>query len=358
MTTPSERTRPVRIGLVGYGAGGRRFHAPYIAAATGVELAGVVTRSPGRRAEVEADFPGVPVYDSLAALVEGERAGHGIDAVTITTPPTTRRELVLEALSLGVDVVADKPFAPTPATAVELRDAAAAAGRTLAVYHNRRWDPDVRTIRDLLDAGDLGTIRRFHSRYDLDEPGSLEGGPGGGLLRDLGSHLVDQALWLFGPATRVFARLDPADTPEGPTDEGFVITIEHADGTDSHLSASKRNRLQAREFRLYGADGSYTASTTDVQTVRVDAGERPADDPSEWAHEPEHAWGVLSTAAGARRVPSSRGSYVDYYEQFAAAVRGEADAPVSADDAVAVIEVLDVARRSDEIGAVVDLGGR
>jgi predicted dehydrogenase len=138
----------VRVGLVGFGVGGRYFHSPFIQAAAGVELVGVVARVPERIAEVEQDLPGVPVFGSLGALLDS-----GVDAVTISTPPHTRRALVLEAVGRGVNVVADKPFAPTAEGAQELIDAAARAGVLLSVFHNRRWDTDVTTLKTVLDAG-------------------------------------------------------------------------------------------------------------------------------------------------------------------------------------------------------------
>jgi predicted dehydrogenase len=180
----------MRLGLVGYGVGGRYFHAPFVAAAEGVELVGVVTRSPQRRAELATDHPGVPVFDSLSHLL-----AFGVDVVTITTPPQTRRELVLEALAGGVHVIADKPFAPSAQAGRELVRAAEEAGLVLSVFHNRRWDADIRTLAAVLQ-GQVGEPWRIESRFGLDEPATLESGPHGGLLRDLGGHLVDQALFL------------------------------------------------------------------------------------------------------------------------------------------------------------------
>lgn len=342
---------PVRIGLVGFGGGGMRFHAPFMEAAQGVTLAGVVTRDPARQAQVQQRHPGVPVFDSLPALA----ASGLVAAVTITTPPQTRRELVLQALDLGLHVIADKPFAPDAATARELQAAARKAGRQLAVYHNRRWDSDIRSLKALLDRGELGATRRFHSRFDLDEAGTLEPGPSGGLLRDLGSHLVDQALWLFGPVAQVFARLDWQETPEGRVDAGFALTLTHESGVDSHLSASKLNHLQERELRVYTANGSYLSRSTDVQASAVSAGLLPKVQGAAWGYEPEAAWGVRSTAQGHQRVAAEQGHYAHYYEAFARAIREGGPLPVSAADAVAVLEVLDAARDSDASAAVVRL---
>ncbi len=346
---------PVRIGLVGFGFGGEVFHGPFIEAARGVELAGVVSRSPKTRAALERRFPGVPAYPSLAALAAAERAGAGLDAVTITTPPDTRRNLVLEALSLGLHVVADKPFAPDAAGARELDTAARQAGLVLSVYHNRRWDSDIVTLRALLYSRRLGTVTRFHSRMDQGDGSTMEGGPSGGLLRDLGSHVIDQALWLFGPAERVYATLEWTDTPQGRTDSSFVISLTHRSGVVSHLSASKLNYLQERELRVYGSLGSYLARSVDVQARDAISGLRPVDNRERWGYEPEAAWGSLNTAAGSVGVPADQGDYTDYYERFAAAVRSGGPAPVSAAEAVRVLEVLDAARHSAERGATVEL---
>lgn len=318
----------MRIGLVGYGAGGRWFHAPYIDAADGVELVGVVTRSPERIAELHAERPGMPTYPSLTDLLAA-----GVDAVTITTPPQTRRELMLEAIAAGVHVVADKPFAVSAAAAIELGAAADAAGVRLSVFHQRRADADIQTLKQVLDTGELGPVWRFGSTFDLDEPGSLDAGPHGGLLRDLGSHLVDQALWLFGPVIRVSAHVDWVDLPKGRTDAGFVLRLDHVAGPASFLSASKLNRVVQRSLQLYAERGSYLATGSDVQTAAIKLGLRPKDDPTGWGYEPKEHWGRLSTAAGTRVVPSSQGRHADYYSAFARAVHTGAEVPVPVGDA-------------------------
>lgn len=341
----------VRIGVVGFGSGGMKFHAPFIEAAEGVVLAAVVTRDPARQQLVAQRHPGVPVFGTLQELAASGR----VDAVTLTTPPQTRRDLVLEALALGLHVIADKPFAPDAATARELHAAAQVAGRQLAVYHNRRWDSDIRTLKTLLDSQAVGQVQRFHSRVDLDEPGAMAPGPAGGLLRDLGSHLVDQAMWLFGPVVRVYARLDWVESAAGRTDAGFVLVLTHASGVDSHLSASKLNRLRERELLLYGARGSYVSRSTDVQASAVASGDMPRGRRDAWGFEPEAAWGTLSTEAGRCQVPAVQGDYSRYYEAFAQAVRQGTPLPVSSGEAVAVIEVLDAARRSDAQGAAVQV---
>lgn len=331
----------IRVGLVGYGTGGRHFHAPFIQAAEGVEMVGIVARAPATIERAKADFPGLPLYSSLSDMLKA-----GVDAVTITTPPQTRRQLVLEAIEAGVHVVADKPFAPSAAAARELDEAARRRGVVLGVFHNRRCDTDLRTLKKVLDSGRIGSLWRLHSRMDLDDPHTLEAGTEGGLLRDLGSHLVDQMLWLLGPVVSVNAHLDMIDLPEGPTDAGFVISMRHAGGVFSQVSASKLNRLAVKEYMAYGTEGCYRSSQTDVQAQAIFAGKRPIDEPQGWGYETEERWGVLSTAAGEERIPSEQGRYHDYYEGFARAVRDGTPPPVTASEAAEVLRVLDAARQS------------
>ena len=338
----------MRIGVVGYGSGGRYFHAPFIAAAEGIELVGVVARSPATVAAVKEDLPGVAIYDSLTSMIKSD-----IEAVTITTPPHTRRALVLEAIAGGLHVIADKPFAPNAAGGREMAAAAKAKGVVLGVFHNRRYDTDLRTLRQVIESGKLGDLWRVHSRMDFDDPHTLEAGPTGGLLRDLGSHLIDQMLWLLGPAVSVDAHLDSITLPEGPTDASFTLTLRHESGVHSHLSASKVNYLNVRELRAYGAEGSYVSTGSDVQAQAIFAGLRPADDLAGWGYEQEDLWGTLRTAAGVERIPSEQGRYHDYYTAFAKAVREGSLPPVTAEEGIQTLEVLDAAFLSAKEGRVV-----
>ena len=344
----------MRIGLVGYGTGGKNFHAPYIEAADDCELVGIVARAPATIARARADWPETPIFGSVAEMIDG-----GVDAVTITTPPATRRELVLEAVGRGIHVVADKPFAPSAAAGLELVSAAEGAGVLLSVFHNRRWDADIRTLRRVLDDQHLGDVWRFDSRFDADDPATLERGPEGGLLRDIGSHLVDQALWLFGPPARVYANLDWIDEDAVQTDAAFMIAITHRSGVRSYLSSSKLSGLVSRELRLLSSSGSYVSDQSDVQAQAVFSGKKPVDDPQGWGREVEARWGTLNLAGEKSiKVPSEQGAYQDFYTQFAAAALGNAPQPVPATEAIRTLEVLDAARTSSVEGRVVQVGSQ
>lgn len=348
-------TATTKIGLVGYGFGGRYFHAPLIASAPGVELTGIVTRSPERRAEVAAEHPGVPTFDSLAAL-----AAAGAEAVAISTPADTHIPLVHEAIGLGLAVVCDKPFAHGAAAARDAVEAAEAAGVPLTVYQNRRWDADFLTVTRLVADGELGRITRFESRFERFQPESGPPAAGAGLLRDFGAHLVDQALQLFGPAASVYAEADlGADDDEGVVDDGFFAAIRHEGGVVSHLTGSWLQGAPGPRYRVTGSTGSYVVDKTmEIQESLLVAGRSPATDGDRWGVEPQEDWGRIERGATSTPVPTERGRWDTFYPAFAAAVRGEGPLPVDPWDSVAALEVLDAARVSARTHAVVPVGRR
>lgn len=341
----------MKLGLVGYGFGGRVFHTPFIQAADGIEIAGVVARSPDKIAQLAEDLPGVPVYPSLGEMI----AAGEVEMVTITTPPETHKPLVMEAIAAGLHVVCDKPFAPTLADAEEMVAAAQAKGVLLNVFHNRRWDSDFRTVKHVIDSGLLGQPWRVHNRMDFDDWDTLEAGPGGGLLRDLGSHIIDQMLFLCGPAVAVDAQVDYVNLPEGRTDASFAVHLRHASGTHSWITASKINYFTEREIRVYGDKGTFVVNGTDVQASRAIAGEKPADDPDGWGIEPEEAWGTLHREGGAEVIPSVQSRIQDLYSEFARAARAGGDGPVPADGALHTVRILDAAREAARTGQTVHI---
>ncbi len=339
---------PVRFGLLGYGFGGRWFHAPLLDAAPEVEFLGVVTTSPERRALVAGEHPGVRTFGSLAEL-----AAAGAEAVAISTPADTHTPLTGQALGLGLAVVCDKPFALDAAAARGSVELAAARGLPLAPYQNRRWDSDFRTVRALADAGRLGTITRFESRFERFAPEPGPGAAGGGTLLDFGSHLVDQALVLLGPVTAVYAEWRVRGT--GLDDDVFVA-LTHAGGARSHLWGSWSQGAPGDRFRVSGTEGGYVVGgPMDGQEAALLAGQTPATLGERWGAEPEERWGRLRRGDEGVVVPTERGRWDTFYPAFAAAVRGEGPVPVDPRDAVATATVLDAARRSATEGAVVRL---
>jgi predicted dehydrogenase len=338
--------QPVRFAVVGYGFGGRRFHCPLLASAPACELIGVVTRSPERRALVAADHPGARCFDHLDQAVDV-----GIEAVAISTPASTHSDLTNEALALGLHVVCDKPFALDAAAAARSVDLASQADRLLSPYQNRRWDSDFLTVRGLLDDGRLGDVVRFESRFERFKPVG-PGHAGGGAMLDFGSHLVDQALVLFGPVHRVYAEWRER---ESGLDDDVFIALTHDSGVRSQLWASWTQGAPGPRFRVSGTEGAYVVDgPMDGQEGALVRGDSPATLGDRWGIEPESRWGSIRRGdADVEIVPTVAGAWDTFYSRFAAAVRGNGEVPVPATAAIATSIVLDAARQSATTGQTV-----
>ena len=344
---------PLRVGLLGYGLAGAAFHAPLIVTTAGMRLAAVVPRDPGRRAQVERDHPGAAVLDDAGALFQRARE---LDLVVVATPNRSHLPLAMAALEAGIPVVVDKPLATTAADARRLVDEARRRGVFLSVFQNRRWDGDFLTLRRLLREGAVGDPLRLESRFErwrpTPKPGWRElGDPAeaGGLLFDLGSHLVDQALLLFGAPRRVYAEVDRR-RPGVAVDDDVVVAIEHASGVRSHLHMNVVSAQLGPRFRLLGRTAAWVKHGLDVQEEALRSGARPSAD---WGEEPREQWGVLGVEGDTRPVPTERGDYPAYYAGVAAALRAGAPPPVDPEDAVAALTVIEAAQRSAEERTVV-----
>jgi predicted dehydrogenase len=346
----------IRVGLAGYGPAGSFFHAPLIAATPGLSLAAVVTRDPRRAEQVRAEHPGTRVVPSAEDLFD-------LDLVVVATPNRTHVPIAEAALRAGRPVVVDKPLAGTAADGAALVRLAAERGLPLSVFQNRRWDGDFRTLRHLLACGELGEVTRFESRFERWRPvpkgGWREsGGPDeiGGTLYDLGSHLVDQALQLFGPASRVYAETDVRRAGVVSDDDAFVA-LTHASGVRSHLWMSAVAARPGPRLRVLGSRAGYVKWGLDPQEDRLRAGERPGgpDRQVDWGVEPPDRWGTLGDATGTRPVPTEPGAYQDFYAGMRDALTGSAPVPVDPADAVAVLAVLEAARTSAAEGRTVVL---
>jgi predicted dehydrogenase len=334
---------PVRIGLAGYGFGGRYFHAPLLASAAECDFLGVVTRSPERRAAVQEALPGRRVFDDLAALKAA-----GAEAVAISTPADTHIPLVLEALRLGLAVVCDKPFALDTASAHGAVAEAESRDLPLTVYQNRRWDSDFLTVADLVRRGALGRVVRFESAFERFAPEPGPPAAGGGTLLDFGSHLVDQARHLFGPVEAVYAEL--TFRADNGRDDDMFLALTHRNGVRSHLRGSWTQGAPAPRFRVTGSDGAYVVEGMDVQEQQLLDGSTPASLGDRWGLETDQRGSALRRADATTPVALQRGRWDSFYPAFAAAVRGDGPMPVDPRDAIRTAEVLDAARRSAASG--------
>jgi len=341
---------PVRFGLVGYGFGGRWFHAPLLRSAPECEFLGVVTSSPERRSLVAQDDPGITTFDSLEAL-----AAAGAEAVAISTPADTHSALTERALELGLAVVCDKPFALDAEAGLRTVELAERLGLPLAPYQNRRWDSDFLTVRELADGGALGELTRFESRFERLDPDPGPPPSGGGTLRDFGSHLVDQALVLMGAVTSVYAEWN---VNAAGLDDDFFVALTHTRGGRSHLWGSWRQGAPGPRFRVTGTTGTYVVGgPMDGQEELLLAGHTPASLGPAWGAEPANRWGRVHRGDGGEIVATVPGAWSSFTPAFAGAVRGLGPGRVTARDAVATATVLDAARRSATEGGVVRFTG-
>lgn len=348
MTAP-----PLRVGLIGYGLAGSVFHAPLIAATEGLALDTVVTSSPERQQQARAEFPDVRLAAGAQELFD---RADDLDLVVVASPNKTHVPLATAALEAGLPVVVDKPVAGTAAEARELASLAEQRGLLLSVFQNRRWDNDFLTLSRLLADGELGDPWRFESRFERWRPrpkgGWRESGDPaeiGGLLYDLGSHVVDQALVLFGPVTEVYAETD-IRRPGAETDDDTFLALTHASGVRSHLHVSATTAQLGPRFRVLGSRAGYVKYGLDPQEAALREGGRPGA-VEDWGAEDQSLWGRIGSgesplSGGGTPVPTLPGDYPAYYAAVAAALRGAGPNPVTALEAAAALDVLEAARRS------------
>ncbi|MEV3858529.1 Gfo/Idh/MocA family oxidoreductase [Streptomyces sp. NPDC050095] len=363
MTGMTGTRSPLKVGLVGYGLAGSVFHAPLISATEGLVLDTVVTSNPERQAQARAEY-GDDLRFAASPDELWARADE-LDLIVIASPNKTHVAIATAALEAGLPVVVDKPIAGTAAEARTLAALADERGLLLSVFQNRRWDNDFLTLQALLKDGELGDVWRFESRFERWRPqpkgGWRESGNPeeiGGLLYDLGSHVVDQALVLFGPAVSVYAESDVRRAGTTADDDTF-IAITHANGVRSHLYVSATTAQLGPRFRVLGSQAGYVKYGLDPQEGALREGRRPvAGEP--WGVESESLWGKVGSGespltGGGRPVRTLPGDYPAYYAAVAAALRDGGPNPVPATQAADALDVLEAARRSARDGVTVQL---
>ena len=340
MTGGPRKTAPIRTVLFGFGLGGRVFHAPLLEADPHFSLDVIVTADPARAAAAAQAYPAAAVVPSAEAALE---RADSLDLAVISTPPGTHAPLARAALHAGLDVVVDKPFAHSVDAAAGLIDQAAAAGKVLSVFQNRRWDGDFLTLQGILERGELGTVTRFESRMESYKPvitkpwkAATGAADGGGILFDLGPHLIDQALALFGPAEPVYAEI-AARRGGGPDDDVFVV-LQHASGVLSQLWMNSLAPQAGERFRVTGSEASWTKRGTDPQEAQLDAGLLPGS-PGYGVEERAH-WGQLGRDGATVPVPTEPGRYQDYYARLAETFLHGGLVPVDPADSLRGMEII------------------
>lgn len=344
----------VNVALVGYGVAGQSFHAPILTAIPGLHLKTVMERHGGKSKE---RYPWIQVARNLEEVL----ADPEIQLVVVATPNFTHYELALQALKAGKHVVVDKPFTPTCQEAEELINLARQNKRILSVYQNRRWDGDFLTIKRVVENAVLGPLLEYESHYDRyvnylrPNTWKEDENPGAGILYDLGAHLIDQALVLFGLPQAVRADLR-RQRPQSRIDDSFEVGLHYENGLKVTLKGSMLVREIGPRYVLHGQDGSFLKYGLDPQEERLKAGQSPLDDP-QWGVDNETNWGILNTEVNGLhfrgKVETLVGDYRGYYQNILEAITLGKELEVKPEDGYNVIRVIERAMESQREGKTV-----
>ena len=343
----TDRSSEIAVGLIGFGLAGRAFHAPVIRAVPGLRLAAILQRNGSEAAEA---YPGVRIVrstDELLAIPE-------IRLVVVATPNESHYELAHRALASGRDVVVDKPLTPTMEEALKLVRFAREQKRLLTVYQNRRFDSDFQVLQQLITSGRLGRVVRFESNYDRYRPHLKRNAwreemrSGAGILFDLGPHLIDHAIVLFGVPEAITADVR-LERDAAAVDDSFDITFHYPGGVmRALLHATMLAATPRPRFLVFGTDASFTKLAFDPQEMNLRSGNIPAQ--GAWGAEPEENWGMLTTVRDGEvvdeRIAPAPCDYRDYYKNVRDAILGKEAIAVTPESALNVMQALLLARES------------
>ncbi len=337
----------VRVGLIGFGLAGQAFHAPVIRGVPGMDLACILERRGTRAREL---YPDVRVARTLDELL----ADKEIQLCVVATPNDSHFALAQACLLADRDVVVDKPFAPTFREAEELVRLAAECGRLITVYQERRWDGDFGTVKQIVQSGRLGSVVEYECRFDRFRPEPKQNAwreradqPGAGVLFDLGPHVIDQALVLFGEPRAITASAF-CQRATSQVDDSFDVCLEH-----THLRAMARARIIAfapgPHFLIHGTKGSFIKYGVDPQEARLRGGDFPqgTDWGADWGIETESQWGTLSVVGEASvKVKTERGDYRGFYANVRDAIEKKAPLEVTPEQALRTMRAIMLAHKS------------
>ncbi|HKS03127.1 MAG TPA: Gfo/Idh/MocA family oxidoreductase [Arthrobacter sp.] len=334
---------PIRTAVVGFGISGKVFHAPLIAADPQYSLDVIVTADPARAAEAARLYPQariIPTPEEMFAL------SADLDLVVLGTPPHTHFDLAAAAIARGLHVVVDKPFVPTSAQGAELIALASDGGVQLTVFQNRRWDADFLTLQKVLQQQALGEVHTFESRFEWWRPegfgnwrDNVSLAEGGGILHDLGAHLIDQAIRLFGPVRQSYGETANRGSYADAADTEAFVSLLHESGVRTRLWMNGMAAHVGPRFHVLGSDAGYTKWGLDGQEPALAAGMMPSD--PAYGIEPRETWGLLGVDGASSPVPAERGSYPEFYMQLAAALRGDRPLPVDPAQPLEVLRIIE-----------------
>jgi predicted dehydrogenase len=347
-----------KVALAGFGLAGSLFHAPFIRRTKGLELAAIITTDSQRAAQAQSEYPGVNIFSKAEQVFD---SASDYDLLVIAAPNKFHYPLCTRALNAGLSVVVDKPMATSSHQIQELIDLSCKQKKLLSVFHNRRWDADFLTMQKIIADNSLGKLTRFESRYERFRPApkkeawreSADVADAGGLLFDLGSHLIDQVCVLFGRPDSVYAEVRTL-RPTAQVDDDVFVALNYSSQMVAHIWASSVASSPAPRFRLSGLKGSFEKFGLDPQEDALRAGMRP--DAADWGKELERLWGHLYLGTNGTvtetRVASERGSYDSFYSNIAAALAGTTPLAVKAEEALLTLKVIEAAFASSRNGRV------
>lgn len=344
----------IKTALLSFGMSGRVFHGPFIQLHPGFKLVGAWERS---TKNLQKFYPDSTSYDSLESLLQDET----IDLVVVNTPTYSHYEYAMKALDSGKHVVVEKAFTTTVAEAQELQSLAVTRNVKLSVFQNRRWDSDFKTVQSIVNKGVLGNIVDATFSYDRYNPALSPKlhkeipGPGAGIVNDLGPHLIDQVLVLFGMPEKVFGTL--AITREHSKVDDYFEILLYYKNLLVRLKGSYFAREPVPSYIVNGTKGTFLKSRADVQEAMLQAGHKPGS--PDWGTEPEKEQGLLHTEFDGKilreRVQTLQGNYFDYYDGMYKAITTGSEVPVSAEDGVRVMRIIEAAFKSHQEGKIVEL---
>ncbi|MEI6086704.1 MAG: Gfo/Idh/MocA family oxidoreductase [Bacteroidota bacterium] len=345
---------PIKTAILSFGMSGRVFHAPFIAINPGFELVGIWERSKSASLEF---YPHIKIYRTLEEILNDDN----IELVIVNTPTNTHFDYTKKVLLAGKHAVVEKAFTTTIEEAIELQELSRTVNKKIAVYQNRRWDSDFKTVRKIIEAGLLGNIVEAEIHYDrfrvaLSPKLHKEiPGPGAGVLNDLGPHLVDQAICLFGMPLAVYADIR-ITRPNSLVDDYFELLLNYSDKV-VRLKASCLVREPFPSYIIHGDKGSFHKTRTDVQETALLANQKP--DSLNWGVEPIEEQGLIHTEKDGivirEKVPTEIGNYGTFYSIVHQAIREQKEMPVTAKEGIQVMQILDAAFKSSALKKQISL---
>jgi scyllo-inositol 2-dehydrogenase (NADP+) len=358
----SVKNSKFKVALIGFGIAGAIFHAPFIRCTTDLELTAIVTSDPQRAAQAVSEYPEATIFSKSEEIFS---SASDYDLVVVAAPNKFHYPLCVDALNAGLSVVVDKPMATSSDQIKGLIDLSDKKNKLLSVYHNRRWDADFLTMQKIIANDSLGKLTRFESRFERFrlEPKkdawreSADAADAGGLLFDLGSHLIDQVCVLFGRPSSVYAEIRTV-RPAAHVDDDVFVALNYPSGMVAHLWASSVASSPAPRFRLSGLKGSFEKFGLDPQEDALRAGKRP--DSSAWGEELDsffgHLYLAVTGAVADSTVVSERGNYGSFYANIASTLAGETMLAVKPEEALLTMEIIEAAFKSSKNGRLERLG--